>query len=107
MVIKTNQKNIEFYQFHYYFQRKLPYAEYPIVGINTPLVLFQDLHLPSLIWRVLLFEFQKIFEASQVFNIKAKAGDEDLVWADVVEDHEEKVEDDIDTNKTADVDGDE
>ena len=35
-----------------------------------------------------------------MFNQKAKAGDEDLVWADTVEDVEEQV-DDIDTNKTA------
>lgn len=35
-----------------------------------------------------------------MFNTKAKAGDEDLVWAETVEDVEEQV-DDIDTNKTA------
>ena len=35
-----------------------------------------------------------------MFNQKAEAGDEDLVWADTVEDVEEQV-DDIDTNKTA------
>ena len=44
--------------------------------------------------------FKSKFEAAQVFNTKAKAGDEDLVWADTVEDVEEVV-DDIDTNKTA------
>ncbi len=46
-------------------------------------------------------EFKKQFDAAQVFNTKAKAGDDDLVWADTVEDVEEVV-DDIDTNKTAD-----
>ncbi len=44
--------------------------------------------------------FKSKFEAAQVFNTKAKAGDEDLVWADTVEDVEEQV-DDIETNKTA------
>lgn len=44
--------------------------------------------------------FKSKFEAAQVFNTKAKAGDEDLVWAETVEDVEEQV-DDIDTNKTA------
>ena len=48
--------------------------------------------------------FKKDFEAAQVFNTDAKAGKE-IVWADTVEDIEEVVEDDIDTNKTADVDG--
>ena len=38
--------------------------------------------------------------------MNAKAGKE-LVWADTVEDIEEVAEDDIDTNKTADVEGDE
>ena len=45
-------------------------------------------------------QFKSKFDAAQVFNQKAKAGDEDLVWADTVEDVEEQV-DDIDTNKTA------
>ena len=45
--------------------------------------------------------FKESFEAAKEFNRKAKNGDEDLVWADTVEDIEEKVEDDIDTNKTA------
>lgn len=45
-------------------------------------------------------DFKGKFEAAQLFNSKAKAGDEDLVWADTVEDVEEVV-DDIDTNKTA------
>ena len=44
--------------------------------------------------------FKTSLEAGQLFNSKAKAGDEDLVWADTVEDVEEVV-DDIDTNKTA------
>jgi hypothetical protein len=35
-----------------------------------------------------------------LFNTKAKNGDEDLVWAETVEDLEEE-QDDIDTNKTA------
>ena len=46
-------------------------------------------------------EFKSKFEAGQLFNKKAKNGDEDLVWADTVEDVEEVAEDDIDTNKTA------
>ena len=50
-------------------------------------------------------EFKKIFEASQVFNKDAKDGKADLVWAETVEDIEEVQEDDIDTNKTADADG--
>ena len=45
-------------------------------------------------------EFKSKFGAAQEFNIKAKAGDDDLVWADTVEDVEEAV-DDIETNKTA------
>lgn len=44
--------------------------------------------------------FQSSWEAAKLFNSKAKAGDEDLVWADAIEDVEEVV-DDIDTNKTA------
>mmetsp|Transcript_21173 Transcript_21173/g.32812 ORF Transcript_21173/g.32812 Transcript_21173/m.32812 type:complete len:192 (-) Transcript_21173:67-642(-) len=50
-------------------------------------------------------DFKEKFEAAQQFNIDAKAGKEDLVWAETVEDVEEVVEDDIETNKTADVDG--
>ena len=50
--------------------------------------------------------FKTQFEAAQLFNKKAKAGDDDLVWAETVEDIEEKPEDDIDTNKTADEEGD-
>ena len=46
--------------------------------------------------------FKTNFEAARLFNKKAKAGDEDLVWAEAIEDVEEVVEDDIDTNKTAD-----
>ena len=45
-------------------------------------------------------EFKTKLEAAQLFNQKAKAGDEDLVWAETVEDVEEVV-DDIETNKTA------
>ena len=44
--------------------------------------------------------FQTSWDAAKLFNIKAKAGDEDLVWADAIEDVEEVV-DDIETNKTA------
>ena len=35
-----------------------------------------------------------------------KEGKTELVWAETIEDIEEVLEDDIDTNKTADVDGD-
>lgn len=55
-------------------------------------------------------QFKEAFEAAKAFNLKAKeAGvtDEDLVWAPTVEDVDEPVVDDIDTNKTADKDGDE
>ena len=45
-------------------------------------------------------QFKSRFEAAQLFNQKAKAGDEDLVWAETVEDVEEVV-DDIETNTTA------
>lgn len=44
--------------------------------------------------------FKTSFEAAQTFNSKAKNGDEDLVWADAIEDIEE-VTDDIETNRTA------
>ena len=51
--------------------------------------------------------FKEKFNAAKVFNATAKAGkDEELVWAETVEDVEEKEVDDIDTNKTADADGD-
>ena len=49
--------------------------------------------------------FQAAFEAAQVFNVDAKAGKEDLVYAEEVEDIKEEIEDDIDVNKTADADG--
>ena len=52
-------------------------------------------------------EFKEKFEAAQTFNVDAKAGKEDLVYADTIEDVEEVAEDDIDTNKTADEEGDE
>ena len=42
-------------------------------------------------------EFKSKFEAAQLFNVKAKAGDEDLVWAETVEDVDEVV-DDIEVN---------
>ena len=51
-------------------------------------------------------EFKKAMEAAQEFNKLAKDGKSDLVWADTVEDVEEVAEDDIDTNKTADAEGD-
>ena len=53
--------------------------------------------------------FKKEFEAAQTFNVDAKAGkpDAELVFAEAIEDIEEVVEDDIDTNRTADADGDE
>ena len=52
-------------------------------------------------------DFHKQFEAAQTFNIDAKAGKtkEELTWAEAVDDEEEKADEDIDTNKTADVDG--
>ena len=51
--------------------------------------------------------FKEKFNAARVFNATAKAGkDEELIWAETVEDVEEKEVDDIDTNKTADADGD-
>ena len=42
-----------------------------------------------------------------MFNTTAKnsGSDEGLVWAPIVEDLDEPVVDDIDTNKTADADG--
>ena len=51
-------------------------------------------------------DFKEKFNAARVFNATARDGkDEELVWAEVIEDIEEKEEDDIDTNKTADADG--
>ena len=45
------------------------------------------------------------WEAAQVFNVAAKAGkDDELVFADPIEDVEEVAEDDIDTNKPAEED---
>ena len=47
--------------------------------------------------------FKKAFEAAREFNALARDGkDEELVWADLLEDVDEKEVDDIDTNKTAD-----
>ena len=52
-------------------------------------------------------DFKAKFNAAREFNAMARAGkDEELVWAETVEDIEEKEVDDIDTNKTADADGD-
>ena len=48
--------------------------------------------------------FLSKFNAAQVFNQDAKEGKE-VIMADTVEDVEEVAEDDIDTNKTADADG--
>ena len=52
-------------------------------------------------------DFKAKFQAAQKFNEDVKAGkkDEEMVWADPIEDVEEVLEDDIDTNKTADADG--
>ena len=50
--------------------------------------------------------FKAQFEAAQTFNGDAKAGKDDLKWATEVEDLDEKQEDDIDVNKTADQEGD-
>ena len=50
-------------------------------------------------------EFKDAIEAAQKFNADAKAGKDDLIMAAEVEDIDEVVEDDIDTNKTADKDG--
>lgn len=47
--------------------------------------------------------FKEKFEAAQAFNLAAKDG-KDLVWADAVEDIDEKEDDDIDTNKPAEAD---
>ena len=48
-----------------------------------------------------------IWDAAQVFNVAAKAGkDDELVWAEPIEDVEEVAEDDIDTNKPAEEDAD-
>ena len=52
-------------------------------------------------------QFKAAFEAAKLFNTTAKNSDSDegLVWAPIVEDLDEPVVDDIDTNKTADADG--
>ena len=54
-------------------------------------------------------DFKTEFEAAQTFNTDAKAGKgkDELTWAETVEDEEEKGDDDIDTNKTADAEGEE
>lgn len=52
--------------------------------------------------------FKEAFEAAKEFNTKAKeegVKDEDLKWVETVEDIDEPREDDIDTNKTADKEG--
>ena len=47
-------------------------------------------------------KFKETFEAAQKFNKLAKDGkDDELVWAEAIEDIEEVAEDDIDTNKPA------
>jgi len=49
-------------------------------------------------------QFKSAFEAAKAFNIKAKEDgveEKDLVWAETVEDIDEPVIDDIDTNKPA------
>ncbi len=55
-------------------------------------------------------QFKDAFEAGKLFNKLVKEGgkDEELVYAEVIEDHEEKVdpEDDPEHNKTADAEGD-
>ena len=52
-------------------------------------------------------QFKESLEAAKKFNALAKEGkDDELVWAPLVEDIDEPVVDDIDTNKTADADGD-
>ena len=52
--------------------------------------------------------FKEKFDAARLFNQMARDGapDNELAWAETVEDVEEKEVDDIDTNKTADADGD-
>ncbi len=51
-------------------------------------------------------QFKEAFEAAKLFNEKAKEEkDDELVWAPTVEDIDEPVVDDIDTNKTADAEG--
>jgi hypothetical protein len=51
-------------------------------------------------------KFKEAFEAAKVFNAKVKSGEtEGLVYAEVVEDIEEKVEDDVEKNVTADAEG--
>lgn len=50
--------------------------------------------------------FKEAFEAAKLFNEKAKEGkDDELIWAPTVEDIDEPLVDDIDTNKTADAEG--
>lgn len=48
-------------------------------------------------------DFKAKMEAAQIYNQNSKAGKE-VIMADTVEDIEEAVVDDIDTNKTADPD---
>ena len=52
-------------------------------------------------------QFKDAFNAAKEFNNAAKEDQDDkLVWAATVEDLDEPVVDDIDTNKTADAEGD-
>ena len=47
-------------------------------------------------------QFKEAFDAARVFNKTAHDGkDDELVWAEAIEDVQEVVEDDIETNKTA------
>ena len=51
--------------------------------------------------------FKAQFNAARLFNQLARDGkDSELTWAETIDDIEEKEVDDIDTNKTADADGD-
>ena len=53
-------------------------------------------------------QFKAAFNAAKVFNATAKdenSKPEDLIWAEVVEDLDEPVIDDIEINQTADADG--
>ena len=52
-------------------------------------------------------QFKEAFNAAKLFNNTAKeeGSEEKLIWAPTVEDIEEALVDDIDTNKTADAEG--
>ena len=56
--------------------------------------------------RIDALKFKEAFEAAKTYNLLLKEGKtEELVHASVVEDVEEKVENDPDKNKTADEEG--